>query len=177
MIYFTSDTHFGHRNIIKYSKRPFNSVEEMDEALITNWNERVQPTDEIYHLGDFAFKGSNSQEVMDRLNGKKHLVRGNHDPKHRENQLRGWEWIKDYYLLRYNGEKIILFHYGLRVWDCSHYGSIALYGHSHGGLPGNDQSLDVGTDCWNYRPVTLAEIKARLATLPPYPGFRVKKEE
>ena len=165
MEWFTSDTHLGHKNIIVYSKRPFSHVNEMNEAIINNWNERIKPNDDVYHLGDFGlaplFK---LQEWFDRLNGQKHLILGNHDKDIKK--VRGWVWIKDYHRLHIGEDRIILFHYGMRVWDRSHHGSIQLYGHSHGSLPGDSQQLDVGVDCWNFRPVNLKEIKARLKTLP-----------
>lgn len=68
--FFTADTHFGHNNIIKYVNRPFNSVEEMDEQLISNWNSKVTHEDTIYHLGDFAFSKT-PEKYFYRLNGKK----------------------------------------------------------------------------------------------------------
>ena len=78
--FFTSDTHFGHRNIIKYSNRPFDSVEQMNEALIDNWNDTVLPTDTVYHLGDVALgPWSEWDSILTRLNGYKVLVVGNHD--------------------------------------------------------------------------------------------------
>lgn len=80
MKYFTSDLHFGHKNIIKYEDRPFSSVEEMDEFLIYKWNSKVGKNDEVYILGDFGFvSGTRANELLDRLNGKKFLIKGNHD--------------------------------------------------------------------------------------------------
>jgi calcineurin-like phosphoesterase family protein len=78
--YFTSDTHFGHKNIIEYEKahRPFSSVEEMNEKLIENWNSVVRNQDRIYHLGDFCF-GAHYLPIAGRLNGEKILIMGNHD--------------------------------------------------------------------------------------------------
>lgn len=79
-VFFTSDTHFNHANIIDFCKRPFGSVEEMNEALIANWNRVVSKDDIIFHLGDFCFGGSEVwNSILDRLNGKIYLILGNHD--------------------------------------------------------------------------------------------------
>ena len=81
-IFFTSDTHFGHTNIMKYCKRPFETVEEMDQTIIDNWNSVVRPEDIVFHLGDFGFCGSlRLREIVDQLNGKIYLITGNHDRK------------------------------------------------------------------------------------------------
>lgn len=79
-VFFISDTHFGHKNILEYEKeaRPFASLEEMHEVMIERWNNVVKPKDVVYHLGDFCF-GRKSLDVAERLNGKKKLVMGNHD--------------------------------------------------------------------------------------------------
>lgn len=166
--YFTSDTHYFHANIIKYSNRPFSSVDEMNEHLISEHNKIVKPEDELYHLGDFGF-ASNSKllEVISRLNGHKHFIYGNHDkaimsdPKSFIGK-NGFESIQYYKEIKRDNVTICLFHYGARVWNKSHHGSYFLYGHSHGSLPPFNRSVDVGVDAKfinnEYRPVSLEEI-------------------
>lgn len=161
-IWFTADHHFGHKRIIELAHRPFASVEEMDEAMITKWNERVMPGDTIYHLGDFAF--TDHTPYLERLKGQKRLVCGNHDHSKRVKQAKGWATIDDLLHITVGETPIVLCHYGLRVWNRSHYGALHFYGHSHGNLPGDTQSCDVGVDCWDFRPVALGEIMARMAT-------------
>ena len=79
-IFFTSDTHFTHNNIIKFCNRPFKDVEEMNQTLVDNWNKVVGPTDIIYHLGDFCFAGSAEwHSIIGQLNGRIHLILGNHE--------------------------------------------------------------------------------------------------
>lgn len=165
--FFTSDLHFGHANIIKYCKRPFKDVEEMNYELVKRWNERVQPGDNVYVVGDFIFmEPAPSQRIFDQLNGNKHLVKGNHDKG--TVQIKGWQWIKDLYDYRSGDDRVVLCHYPMRTWNRSHHGSLMLHGHTHGTLPPFcNQSLDVGVDCWDYRPVTLEEIKRELKKHPP----------
>jgi calcineurin-like phosphoesterase family protein len=165
--FFTSDTHWGHSNIIKYSNRPFASVEEMDRKLIENWNKVVGQDDTIYHLGDLAMGRTNVPSLLSQLNGQKHLIWGNHD-SNQVRELPGWVSSQPYLEIRLEGKFIILCHYAMRVWNKSHRDALMFYGHSHGSLPGTDQSCDVGTDCFNYTPVTLTEIERHLKTLPPY---------
>ena len=158
--WFTSDTHFGHKNIIKYSNRPFETKEEMDFKMIENWNKRVGRADTVYHLGDFCFMDEQSgQSILNRLNGKKHLIIGNHDKA--GTRLQGWESISHYKEVSIDGQFIILCHYAMRVWNKSHHGSWMLYGHSHGSLPDdpNALSFDVGVDCHNYQPINMDEIR------------------
>lgn len=81
-VFFTSDTHFGHENIIKYCKRPFANADEMDDTLIKNWNSVVGPNDTVFHLGDFAWGNPHIwNNALDKLNGHIHLILGNHDMK------------------------------------------------------------------------------------------------
>ena len=77
-IFFTADLHLGHSNIIKYCNQPFQTVEEMNEKLIQNWNDTVSDKDDIYVVGDFAFMGiKHMEEFLKRLKGRKYLLRGN----------------------------------------------------------------------------------------------------
>jgi len=157
--WFTSDLHLGHANIIKYSNRPFSSVEEMDRALIANWNAKIAQNDVVYFLGDFCFSDvTRGQNYLNQLNGIKHLITGNHDKT--AVQLRGWASIKDFAEVRIEGQSITICHYAMRVWNKSHHGSWHLYGHSHGSLPDdpNSRSFDVGVDCHNYQPVNMEDI-------------------
>lgn len=173
--FFTSDTHYGHANIIKYSNRPYKSVEEMNEALIANYNSRVKDTDTCYHLGDVAFLPSGEiKQIWERLNGDKVLILGNHDSK--ENFV-GLPRTKVFQYLEirvsdptapngYNGRQhIILLHYSMRVWNKSHRGTWQLYGHSHGTLPDDPNllSMDVGVDPQKYFPISYDEVKAHMA--------------
>ena len=170
--WFTADTHFGHKNIIKYTNRPFASAAEMDEALIANWNDRVAPGDDVYHLGDFALNNpSQCRGIIGRLNGNIHLVRGNHE-KTADACRDAFVWSKDYHELLvddpdgYQGKQaIVLFHYAMRVWNGSHHGTWSLYGHSHGELPDDPtmRAIDVGVDLHNFAPLSYAEVKALMA--------------
>lgn len=167
-IWFTSDTHFGHGAIIRHCSRPFNGAREMDEALIAGWNERVGRDDEVFHLGDFSCHGAKkSSEILGRFAGKKHLVYGNHD-RQRVRALPGWSSVQPYLEIGGRGftPKIVLCHYAMRVWNRHHWGAWMLYGHSHGALPGDRQSMDVGVDVHGYRPVSLDELAEKLKGLP-----------
>lgn len=167
-MFFISDTHWGHKNIIKYSNRPFKSVEEMNHTLIANWNKVVGPKDEVWHLGDFAFmKYEDLKNVVRQLNGIKRLILGNHDKTiilNRDNFLKSglFASIQNYAEVHTERQMIVLFHYGMRTWNKAHHSSIHLYGHSHGGLPPFGRSVDVGVDCKEitpeYRPVSIDEV-------------------
>jgi calcineurin-like phosphoesterase family protein len=163
-IWFTSDHHFGHARILELARRPFDSVDEMDETMIARWNERVAPGDLVYHLGDFAF--ADHEPYLSRLKGQKRLVVGNHDRTNRVKKAQGWSTVDNLLHIKVGDTPIVLCHYGLRVWNGSHRGALHFYGHSHGNLPGDTQSLDVGVDCWDFRPILLEEIRARLTALP-----------
>lgn len=159
-IFFTADTHFGHTKIIEYCKRPFSSVEEMDETLVHNWNATIRPIDTVYHLGDFAFR--RHEEYFSRLNGIKHLITGNHDGA--KVRSLGWASVQPYYELEIAGRWAILCHYPFKTWNGLHRGNVNLFGHVHGGQPATHNALDVGVDCWNFRPIRMVEILQRMAT-------------
>lgn len=168
-IFFTSDHHFGHKNILKYSNRPFKNIDEMNEELIKRWNSKIQPNDKVYHLGDVGLgNGEDLKEILAQLNGKIYLIKGNHEGAALHNTKR-FEWIKDYHELGIKDEdapngkrKIILLHYAMKVWRSSFRGTWHLYGHSHGNLPDdiNSLSFDVGVDCHDFYPLSYDEVKA-----------------
>lgn len=164
--FFTADTHFGHSSIIKYGRRPFRSVAEMDEALIERWNTTVGPEDRVFHLGDFCFKGSKlAQRYLERLSGRIILIQGNHDTENTA-KLPRFEASYDLFALTSERVRFVLCHYPLLEWDGVYKGAVHLHGHTHGRVPPTRQRCDVGVDVWDFRPVGVAEIVARLDAAP-----------
>lgn len=162
-VFFTSDTHFGHARSIELCRRPFADVVEMRETMIANWNAVVRADDEVYHLGDFAYRcdGAEVERIFDRLNGKKHLIPGNHDSL---SVCTGLEWksVADICPLTVEGQRVVLCHYPLLEWQGYYRQAIHLFGHVHGNRPGVGRSCDVGVDSWDFRPVRLSEILERI---------------
>lgn len=178
--WFTSDQHFGHTRIIEYVKRPFSSVDEMDDVMIERWNERVKPDDVVYHLGDFTlsnFKGF--EYYISKLNGSIFFVPGGHDHRwldsyHKNGSDTKYAVLESLITILVRGVELVLCHYPMLEWEKSHYGSIHLHGHSHGSLgcmgragfstlqskPG--YRVDVGVDCNNFYPVSITDILNRL---------------
>ena len=173
MDWFTADTHLGHANIIRFCTRPFVNVNDMDKTLIDNINERVMPNDRLFHLGDFSYKRGKPGVYRAQINCKNiFIVPGNHD---REKELlRHFHVLPQCYMYEEDGYRIVLCHYAMRVWPHSHHGAGMLYGHSHGGLPPvpGAPSFDVGVDCWNYRPLSLTEVKEEMKRLCTLKGDR-----
>lgn len=163
-VWFTADHHFGHKRIIELARRPFASVEEMDEEMVRRWNAVVAPGDMVYHLGDFSF--ADHTPYLSRLKGQKRLILGNHDHSNRVKAAKGWATVDSLLHVTVEDVPLVLCHYGLRVWNRAHYGALHFYGHSHGSLPGDRQSCDVGVDCWSFAPVGLSEIRDRLDSHP-----------
>jgi calcineurin-like phosphoesterase family protein len=163
-IFFTSDLHLNHSNIIKYCNRPFKTIDDMNSTIINNWNSIVNTNDFVWVLGDFSLSNDMAfiNKTLDGLNGYKFLVVGNHDSKSCINSKR-WRGIYSLRDIRINYQVIVLCHYSMRVWYKSHYGAWHLYGHSHGTLPEeNNLSFDVGVDVWNYTPVSLTQINRKM---------------
>jgi calcineurin-like phosphoesterase family protein len=172
MIYFTADTHFCHDNIIRLCQRPFANVDEMNQALIDNWNSLVSDRDEIYILGDFMFKGKAGEAngLLQSLKGRKYLIKGNHDRFLDDGSFNtsAFEWIKDYHVLLYEKRKFVLFHYPILEWDGFFHNAIHLFGHVHNG--GNNpayqerfnilggKAINVGVDVNNFYPVSILDV-------------------
>lgn len=133
--FFTSDTHFGHANIIRFCNRPFKNVEEMDEALIENWNQVVSEDDTVFHLGDFAFGGSSVwKSIIPRLNGHINLIIGNHDRKNlRQGYMSSFDMVVPQLQIEIEGNPIYLNHYPFLCYGGSYRGVWQLFGHVHSG--------------------------------------------
>ena len=176
--FYTADQHFFHRNIIDFCDRPFLSVDQMNEAIIANHNDRVTPADEVYMLGDISFQGSLGVDILKNLNGQKHLIIGNHDCN-TIIRWAGWKSIQEMKEVKDGGDKIILCHYPLLSWNGMWKGSFHFHGHCHGtlrdighmlDLPRHAQAdrlvdrkmCDVGVDSWNFTPVTKDEIMKKM---------------
>ena len=133
---------------------------EHDAALIARWNEVVGVADEVWHLGDFARGDAERVErLLDRLNGRKHLIIGNNDG---EATIRApaWASVQHYAEITVESTALVLCHYPFRTWNRMGRGVVNLHGHSHGRLKPMPRQHDVGVDVWEYRPMPLATILA-----------------
>jgi len=173
-LFFTSDTHFFHRSVISFCDRPYKNVEEMNYALIENWNKVVGVDDIVFHLGDIALGGSNKKvsQVLNKLNGKIYLVTGNHDYKIlRTRYIRNrFEDISDLCVIKvtdldalYGVQKLVLSHYPMCSWEAKERGSIQLFGHTHGSFKNHhNNQIEVGVDVQNYQPVSYNDVMIQI---------------
>ena len=169
--FFISDCHFGHKNIIKYCNRPYTSIEEMDEDLIDKWNKKVHKNDIIYIVGDlFYFKVDNVSSILDRLKGKKFLIRGNHDSffLKKIDQTKYFIDVLSYYETSLRDNQLTLCHYPMYSWKNSRKkNSYLIFGHVHNNKDlywfdyycQNDKTLNAGVDVNNFEPVNFDELK------------------
>lgn len=170
MIYLTSDLHFSHQNILKYeaASRPFADIHEMNEALIANWNSVVTDEDTVYVCGDFFMGPLDAiPAILERLNGKIVLIRGNHDQKNRMNVFKAYGIeIKDIEYLTYKGRFFILCHFPLASKEFidmvrnDNSEVIICYGHIHGNAPKGyvDGTYHVGVDTNDLMPISIQQI-------------------
>lgn len=172
--FFTSDTHFGHTNILRYCNRPFENIEDMNNIIIKNWNEVVGKEDIVYHLGDFSFKNSSETKLIrESLNGKIYLCLGSHD-KGVKKSYSLFDNIQESYFIQIEidgkTQQIFMSHYLHKIWPMSHYGSWCLFGHSHGGMDEYAEKegklIDVGVDSHNFKPWNFDEIDDIMKTRP-----------
>lgn len=181
-IFFTSDTHFWHENILKFCNRPFSSIEEMNDTIINNWNSVVKKNDIVFHLGDFCFCRSDKfKELIEKLNGKIYLILGNHDLK----TIKQWhatkfEGVYQQMCIKIDGKKIYLNHFPFLCYAGTYYryedAVWQLFGHVHSsdknknGLDNQRLSMlfptqyDVGVDNNNYTPISFEEVKNIIET-------------
>lgn len=177
-VFFISDLHFGHKYVIPFDKRPFKDVQEMETEMIRRWNAKVSPEDHVFVIGDMFGKVTTAHagEIVHALNGKIHLIRGNHDPKGELFESLFEEVVASKAIqVRVRGEKqrVIMRHRMLPIFKGNDEGVVQLYGHTHAsavakledeyihfmnwfGIPMH--SFNVGACRMNYEPKTLEEI-------------------
>lgn len=129
---YIADWHFGHKNVLHFDNRPFKTVEEMNVALVENWNRVVNPDDLVYVLGDmFWCKSSEAIPILKQLKGTKFLVKGNHDRCNDAAFAKQFAKINEYMEVDDEGQKIVLCHYPIPCYKNHLYGWAHLYGHVH----------------------------------------------
>jgi calcineurin-like phosphoesterase family protein len=172
-LFFTSDTHYGHKNIVRGVSewsdtkqcRPFDKLEEHNQALIDNINRTVGADSTLIHLGDWSFGGEHNVYHFRKAIKCKSiiLVLGNHDHHINKGGLLDsyFDWVTNYLELTVDRQPIVCTHYAHRVWNRSHHGAWHLYGHSHGTINNEyGKSIDVGVDTHpEFRPYSFDEIK------------------
>ena len=170
MIYYTADLHLGEKSVMELCKRPFSTVEEMDETIISRWNETISKRDHVYIIRDVTSRLSdNSPVYLDRMNGIKHLIIGNHDRKNLAvpRFAEQFESIDEYLVIKDHQHKVVLFHYPIAEWQGYFMGYYHIYGHIHNSdhaanrfMPTLEKCYNAGMDLNGFRPRTLNELKA-----------------
>lgn len=182
-VFFTSDFHLFHNNVLKFDKRPFVDVHEMHVAIEGGWNEVVKPNDIVIYLGDLSFARREDKASVDailsRLNGTIHFVMGNHDKFDEIKKMSRFQSVQDYLEVRIkhidnNNTVETMFccmHYPIYSWNKSHHGSIMAHGHSHGNLHHgedanyywNRRAIDVGCMLHDYKPISYSQVIEKLS--------------
>lgn len=168
MKYYIADTHFGHKNVLRFDNRPFTDVDEMDRVLIENWNSVVRDEDDVYIIGDLIYRTDKEPTwYLEQLKGKKHLIVGNHDEKLiKDKSFRSYfVEIRDMLAVFDDDKKLFLCHYPMAEWPSYFRGSYHLYAHIHNNInetfdimKGKDRALNVGCMINGYKPVTFKEL-------------------
>lgn len=182
MIYFTSDLHIGHTNIIKYSHRPYwradpdingnpvPDIQAMNEDIVLRYNAVVQPSDTVYFLGDMIFSHE-ATKYLRHMHGHKFLITGNHDKNNLSKLKSCFEWINSYYEMKAidpisnESVDIVMFHYPIASWNKARHGAWHLHGHCHGSYKcEKGKILDVGVDTNNMYPYSLLDVAKYMST-------------
>lgn len=165
---YIADLHFGHRSVIVFDQRPFTDIDEVDRTLIYLWNSRVQADDDIYIIGDFAYKNEKPEEwYLRQLKGRKHLIIGNHDNRLLKNEkaMSYFETVDKMLHVSDNGNQICLCHFPIAEWNGFHKGHYHIFGHYHNETEGAfqymknfDRALNAGCMINNYTPASFNEL-------------------
>lgn len=168
MYFFIADEHYFHSNIIRFCDRPFQNVEDMNEAIIENSNSVVKKDDTVIHAGDFTLLRNRKKiqkYLIDRLNGHHIFLKGSHDywlPKNKS--LQRWEGMID-------SHYVVVDHYAMHMWARSHYNSWHLYGHSHKDLRLSGKRHCISADNTDFYPLSFEQIKEIMENKPDNPNF------
>lgn len=179
-VFFTSDFHLFHNNVLIFDKRPFVDVHEMHVAIEGGWNEVVKPNDVVIYLGDLSFARREDKASVDailsRLNGTIHFVMGNHDKFDEIKKMSRFQSVQDYLEVRIkqvDNNKTVetmfcCMHYPIYSWNKSHHGSIMVHGHSHMSLSELEfhktkKIFDVGVNGWDYKPISYLQVIEKLS--------------
>lgn len=169
MIFYTADLHLGHVNVIRHCNRPFQSVDEMDEALVENWNRRVHRDDTVYIVGDLLFRNRRpAGEYLSQMRGTKVLVLGNHDHawSKQVNLDEAFACVTNMLSIMDGNRRVTLCHYPMLSWRGSGRGGLMVHGHIHNStnadywpyLQSHPNILNAGVDVNGFVPVTLDEL-------------------
>lgn len=182
-VFFTTDFHLFHNNVLRFDNRPFKDVHEMHDEIEKRWNEVVGPNDVVIYLGDLSFARKEDkqyvEDMLDRLNGTIHFIMGNHDKYDEIKKMSRFASVQDYLEVRIghfddSGSRVetmfCCMHYPIYSWNKSHHGSYMVHGHCHGNLHhGEDASfydnrrvIDVGCMLHDYRPISYVEVMKKL---------------
>lgn len=169
MTYFTSDQHFGHANIIRFCDRPFTTVDEMDRAMLTKWNERVTDADDVWILGDLFFRSARVKTILEQLKGRKHLILGNHDSSwiSRLERSKYFVSVAEIYIGKIGEHQVTMCHYPMLSWPQDR-DSYMIYGHIHNHVNADywpliqkrERMLNAGVEVNGFAPVTFDELVA-----------------
>lgn len=168
MNYYIADMHLGHKNALIFDERPFDSVEEMNETIIRNWNSKVNDDDDVWILGDFCYRSEKDPSFyLKQLKGHKHLLIGNHDKATLKSNsaLRYFESVEHLQHIKDREYNVILCHFPLATWNAIRRGSYHIYGHIHNDrnavfeyMKKQERALNAGCMINNYEPVTIEEL-------------------
>lgn len=199
MIWFTADTHYWHKNVVGLCNRPFKHLHEMHEHMIAEWNKRVQPTEKVYVLGDFSFGGTSiTKKILDRLNGYKILITGNHDHAAHKSIKAGFQEVHENIWITLGTHKVFLSHFPFHPMNS--YGKYPdgriemgypysnvdkrymhkrivddgtqwlIHGHVHNSWKQNGRQINVGVDVWEFAPVGHEKILNMIELGPRFDG-------
>lgn len=157
MIFFTSDMHFDHANIIKICNRPFKDVDDMNNSIISNWNKTVGKDDTVYILGDITMGKSKNKidGILSKLNGTKIIIKGNHD----KDSIANYTYLEESFVVDNENYKFVMFHYPIEDWNGKYKNTIHVHGHTHSEKKSNmNNRYNVSVEANEYKPVSIEEI-------------------